>query len=201
MKIQTVFDADFAQFGRVLPGNHQELLELLKNTPMPEKGTIYCPSDKQLEREDIVNYYYKNIYGEMPIQIGYCNGHNQVLNCLEYHKGNEVNMANEDFILLLGSFFDIHNNQYDTKNVKAFLVPKGTAVEVYSTTLHYAPCGINGSGFKMIVILPKGTNVNTLSNKNDPTLRANNKWLLAHKDAPEAKQGAYVGLVGENIKI
>ena len=28
-----------------------------------------------------------------------------------------------------------------------------------------------------------------------------NKWLLAHPDAPEAAQGAYVGLVGENIDI
>ena len=32
-------------------------------------------------------------------------------------------------------------------------------------------------------------------------LFAANKWLLAHPDAPEAKNGAYVGLTGENIDI
>ncbi len=28
-----------------------------------------------------------------------------------------------------------------------------------------------------------------------------NKWLIAHKDAPEAENGAFVGLIGENITI
>ena len=28
---------------------------------------------------------------------------------------------------------------YDTSKVEAFLVPAGTAVEIYATTLHYAP--------------------------------------------------------------
>lgn len=28
-----------------------------------------------------------------------------------------------------------------------------------------------------------------------------NKWLLAHPDSAEAKAGAYVGLVGENVHI
>ena len=35
----------------------------------------------------------------------------------------------------------------------------------------------------------------------DKLLWARNKWLIAHPDASEAKQGAYVGLVGENITI
>jgi hypothetical protein len=32
-------------------------------------------------------------------------------------------------------------------------------------------------------------------------LWARNKWLIAHPDASEASQGAYVGLEGENISI
>ena len=28
-----------------------------------------------------------------------------------------------------------------------------------------------------------------------------NKWLLAHSESTEATQGAYVGIVGENIDI
>ena len=38
-------------------------------------------------------------------------------------------------------------------------------------------------------------------NEEDKWLRACNKWLLAHKDAAEASDGAYVGLTGENIDI
>ena len=124
-----------------------------------------------------------------------------MLNCLEYHKGNEINLANEDFILLLGRIFDIKDNKYDTKLVKAFKVPKGIPVEIYSTTLHYAPCGINGSGFRVLICLPKGTNVNKKLSDKDKMLWANNKWLLAHPESVEAKDGAYIGLVGENIRI
>ena len=32
-------------------------------------------------------------------------------------------------------------------------------------------------------------------------LRAANKWLIAHPDAPEAKKGAFVGLDGINIDL
>ncbi len=35
----------------------------------------------------------------------------------------------------------------------------------------------------------------------DKLLWAKNKWLLAHAESSEAAQGAYVGLVGENIDI
>lgn len=35
----------------------------------------------------------------------------------------------------------------------------------------------------------------------DNLLTARNKWLLAHADSSEAKQGAYVGLTGENINM
>ena len=32
-------------------------------------------------------------------------------------------------------------------------------------------------------------------------MTARNKWLLAHAEAPEAQNGAYVGLVGKNLDI
>jgi len=201
MEILSLRDPAFARYGRIVKGNFTRLLALLKKTPLPEEGTIYCPGDPKLEEKEIVSFFQKEVYGNMPVQVGYCNGHNQKLNCLEYHKGNEVNLANEDFILLLSSYFDIENGILDTKKVQAFRVPKGVAVEIYSTTLHYAPCGIAGSSFQVLVVLPKGTNVRPDRNPNDPTLWATNKWLLAHADAREAKAGAYVGLVGDNIEI
>lgn len=88
-------------------------------------------------------------YGEMPVQIGYCNGHNSKLNALEYHRDSEINVAATDMILMLGLLTDVEKDHtYDTSKVKAFLVPAGTAVEVYATTLHYAPCGVDGKGFQ-----------------------------------------------------
>ena len=46
----------------------------------------------------------------------------------------------------------------------------------------------------------EGWIIRTVSEE-DRRLRARNKWLLAHADSSEAKDGAYVGLKGENIDI
>ena len=32
-------------------------------------------------------------------------------------------------------------------------------------------------------------------------MTARNKWLLAHPDSDEAKNGAHIGLTGENIDL
>ena len=65
-----------------------------------------------------------------------------------------------DLVLLLGAEQDIQADYtYDTSLVEAFLVPAGTVIEVYATTLHYAPCTAEGeSGFRCVVVLPAGTN-------------------------------------------
>ena len=146
------------------------------------------------------------LYGGMPVQIGYCNGNNHKLNGLEYHRDSEVNIAVTDLILLIGSEQDIENGKYDTSKVEAFLVPAGTVIEVYATTLHYAPCHTNAAeGFCTAVVLPRGTNTEKPSvvqrGGEDALLWARNKWLLAHAASDEAAQGAYVGLAGENIDI
>lgn len=84
----------------------------------------------------------------------------------------------------------------------AFHVPAGVAVEVYATTLHYAPCNKGGRGFQVLVVLPKGTNTD-LKNEHregeDGHLTAVNKWLLGHPDGVAA--GQPLGLVGENLSI
>ena len=78
-------------------------------------------------------------------------------------------------------------------------------VEVYATTLHYAPCQVSEDGFRVAVVLPKGTNTDkpeyAPQNEEDKWMTARNKWLLAHAEADEAKNGAYVGLTGVNIDI
>ena len=208
MKILSVFDKEFAPYGQVVKGyDFAPLLEkLVEVSEKPADSVIYVPSVAELEALPVFAQLSNNYYGGMPIQIGYCNGTNTVLNCLEYHRDSEINVAADDAILLLARQDEIIDGKLDTACVKAFLVPKGTAVEVYATALHYAPCSAKlGDGFRVIVVLPKDTNTDkpeiTALNHEDTLLRARNKWLLAHADAPEAADGAYVGLTGENIDI
>lgn len=219
MDIKNVSDDDFKVYGRVLQGiNVGELLEEMERTPLPE-DVIYIPSDEALERLEAYRIMSDSVYGQMPVQIGYCNGHNQYLNALEYHRSSEINVAVTDMVLLLGRQQDIGENYtYDTSKVEAFFVPRGTAIEMYATTLHYAPCGVDGAGFKCVVVLPKGTNydLKPVTKQDcgqgqsarslcsdaecvceDRLLAAANKWLIAHKDA--GIEGAYCGLTGENI--
>lgn len=208
MKIYSVFDKEFVPYGQVVKG--YDVAPLLKKleeiSDVPADGTIYIPSDAELEALPVFEQFRDNQYGGMPIQFGYCNGTNTMLNCLEYHRDSEINIMADDVILLLAKEDEIVEGKLDTGCIKAFLVPKGTAVEVFATTLHYAPCSTKpGQGFRGIVVLPKGTNTDKPAisplNREDAMLFARNKWLLAHPDSPEAKDGAYIGLVGENIDI
>ena len=148
----------------------------------------------------------EHLFGGMPVQLGWCNGHNTKLNCLEYHRDSEFNLGTEDFILLLAKMDDITDGKLDTAKVKAFRAPAGTLVEVYATTLHYAPCHVDpAKGFRVLVALPQGTNTAKPEIKvdggDDAQLWACNKWLLAHPDSAEAAQGAVAALTGENIDI
>lgn len=207
MKIYSVTDKEFAPYGKVLGGYDTSCLmkALDETTPLPD-GVEYVMSEASLESTAIFGQLQNNAYGGMPIQLGWCNGHNTRLNCLEYHRDSELNIGLRDFILLVAKADDIIDGKLDTSKVKAFRSAAGQVVEVYETTLHYAPCSAKKSdGFKVVIALPKGTNgaMPNIAPKNDEDkrLRACNKWLLAHKDASEAGDGAYIGLTGENIDI
>ena len=208
MTILPISDPAFASYGKILEGyDTQELLRTLEAaTPLPQ-GVEYVPSQPELEALPLTSLLASNAYGGMPIQMGWCNGHNTKLNCLEYHRDSELNCGTEDFILLLARMDDIApDGTLDTGLVKAVRVPAGVLVEVYATTLHYAPCSAaKGAGFRVLVALPKGTNgprpdIQVL-NREDSMLWACNKWLLAHPESSEAAQGAPAVLRGENIDI
>ena len=179
MKIYPVTDPAFAPYGKILEGyDLAELLQVLKEkTPVPE-GTGYVASQPELEALPIAEELSLRAYGGMPIQLGWCNGHNTTLNCLEYHRDSELNCGVQDFILLLAKEDEIENGHLDTGKVKAFRVP---------------------------IALPRGTNGPkpeiTPKNGEDQLLWACNKWLLAHAESPEAAQGAPVRLDGVNIDL
>ena len=208
MKIYSVYDPAFKPYGQIVEGMNetvQEILAALAATPQPE-GVGYVPEDPTLQSLPAATEVSEHLYGGMPVQMGWCNGHNTKLNCLEYHRDSEFNLGTENFILLLAKQDEICDGVLDTAKVKAFWVPAGTMVECYATTLHYAPCHTDpAKGFRVLVALPKGTNTDkpyiTPMTPEDQLLWACNKWLLAHPDSSEASEGAAVRLEGENIDI
>lgn len=202
-------DSDaFRRYGRIVGGfNCSGLAEKMGATPLPEDGTVYVASDPELEKTPAASELAAEEFGGLPIQIGYCNGHNEKLNALEYHRSSEINFAVTDMILLVGSLQNVDpvKHTMDTSLVEAFHVPAGTMVELYATTLHYAPCGVAGSGFRVAVVLPRDTNLpleRKPSGKGESRLLfARNKWLIAHPDSGLQSENAFLGLTGENIDL
>ena len=206
MTIYSVFDPEFREYGKVLTGyDTSELVEAMKKVEMPSEGVAYEPWIDSLEACKIFGELGENAFGGMPIELGMCWGYNRSLNCLEYHRNSEINIGATDFVLLLAKQEKIIDGKLDTADVVAFEAPAGAVVEVYATSLHYAPCRVNEEGFRVAVVLPRNTNTalekRAEKDPEDKMLWARNKWLIAHPDASEAGQGAYVGLVGENISI
>ena len=206
MELINVCSPEFRPYGRVITGYDVDgLMKAMESTPLPE-DVVYGASVPELEALPIGAELSDGIYGQMEIQLGYCNGHNKKLNALEYHRDSEVNLAVTDLVLLLGRQQDIEEDfTYDTSKVKAFLVPAGTLVEVYATTLHYAPCQTEDSGFRCVVVLPRGTNTD-LDHKpqvkcgEEKLITARNKWLIGHEEGG-LDGGAWIGLKGENISL
>ncbi|KQU12931.1 hypothetical protein ASG61_13710 [Bacillus sp. Leaf75] len=201
-------DSKFKHYGKVINEyDFNELETYMDSLTIPQDQNVYVASVTEMENTIIKNQLQEAFYGEMSIQIGYCNGPNSTLNGLEYHKSSEINIAITDMVLLLGKVQEVENNVFHPNDVIAFFVPKGTAVELYSTTLHFAPCKVNNEGFKTIVILPKGTNDPLSTNiqkrtKEDELLFMKNKWLIAHPEREQLiNKGAHPGIKGENIKV
>ena len=209
IEILPVSDPAFAEYGAVwsdvdasLTGAITDALEVA--TPLPE-ATDYVPEDPAIQGLDAAAKLAPALFGGLPVQFGWCNGHNVKLNCLEYHRTSEFNLGVRDFVLLLAEQSDIVDGKLDTAAVKAFRVPAGVLVEVYATTLHYAPCQVSDEGFKVMVALPASTNLDApelpAAGGDAELLWASNKWLLAHPESAEAASGAPVRLTGTNISL
>ncbi len=207
MKIYPVSDPLFQAYGQVLEGyDTASLLAAMEEIPLPAQGTSYLPGIASLEACEIFTQLGQNAYGGMPIELGMCWGRNTKLNCLEYHRDSEINIGTGSFVLLLARKEELECGMLDTAKVRAFLVPAGVPVELYATTLHFAPCHLDEQiGFRVAVALPAGTNTEKPDirprNCEDLRLWARNKWLLAHPDSEQAKKGASIGLTGKNIDI
>ena len=81
MKIHSVYDPEFKRYGQVVTGLEdavQEILTALEATPLPE-GVGYVPTDSALQELPAATEISEHCYGGMPVQLGWCNGHNTKL--------------------------------------------------------------------------------------------------------------------------
>ena len=202
--MKKVTDPKFRKYGRVLDLKIPDLLERLGKTPLTDE-VVYVAAEPSLEAAAEFDAVRDSAFGGIPIQIGYCNGKNDTLNAIEYHRCSEINIAYQGAVLIVGCQQDIEDDfTYDTGKMEMFEVPAGCAVELYATTLHYAPCSLVKDGFQVAIVLAKGTNEEapkvTGDLGEDRLLAARNKWLIAHKESGLGEGGAFVGLKGGNLK-
>lgn len=208
IQVLPVTDESFNKYGRILDDkSFKDAIQYLEDTDIPGEGNIYVAHDKCFLNAIKKFSAIDNVFGNMPVQFGYCNGLNSKLNALEYHKSSEINIAATDLVLMLGKFDDIKDSKYNSNSLVAYYLPKGTTIELYPKVLHFAPCKVNDTGFRCGVILPNLTNVDfakaeTIIDNEDKYLFKTNKWLIAHPENTKVlAQGAFEGIIGKNIEI
>lgn len=208
MELICVTDPRFRRYGHVVKGYDTEKLhQLMLTMPLPEEGTQYVASVPELEALPIAKKLTEEALGGLDPQVGYVCGSGNKLNALEYHRSSEFNYAVTDLVLLLGMQQDIdpYGFTYDTSKVEAFHVPAGTMLEVYATTLHYAPCSYQGGKFQFVVVLPRGTNTPLGRASGDAgenrLITDKNKWLIAHPESGLDPEKVHMGLIGENLTV
>ncbi len=209
IQIHSVYDPEFNRFGEVLDvsefGGLIEYLEV--HTNVPSVGNEYVPHLAELGAVVSNLSVIHNTFGMVPLEYGYVNGNNSKLNALEFHKSSEINVCVTPLVLLLAHIEDIKDSMVHSSKVTAFYIPENTAIEVYSTTLHFSPCKVIDSGFKCAVILPYGTNMEFVSAKGNQGkysefLFKTNKWLLNHPENTRMVElNAISAIRGENIEI
>ena len=206
LPIESALSPAFRPYGRVVPFDAAALITACEQAaPMPNSGVCYEPSLPALEALPDFARVQSALRGEGACQIGCCWGYNTQLGCLEYHRASEHLIAVSDVVLLVAPLQAMEGFTLPAGQVQAFYVPQGTTVEVYATTLHYAPCQASGEGFRAIIVLPRGTNHPMTGPRpadgDGPLLWAKDKWLIAHPADAAVTDGAYPGIMGENITV
>ena len=206
LPLYSVLDPEFRRYGRVLSGDTAELAKALDTCAIPEEGNCYHASEPVLEKVGLMKDMKRIVFGDMPIEAGFCNGRGYTLNAMEYHKCSEVNFSTTGAVLLLGLPEQLDDGKFDSADAVGFYLPADILAEVFPLVLHFAPCRVREEGFRCLVILEKGTNepldsVNTAAPGEEKLLWMRNKWLTCHPDSPQKEEGAFVGISGENLTL
>lgn len=202
LALYDVKDPAFARYGRIVDMDTEDILRVADTLPIPRGSVKYLPYLAEFEALPIHAEICERIFGTLPSQTGYCYGECHTLNATEWHHSSELNVAITPLILILGKRADIRDGVLSSADMKAFYLPRGTAVEVYADTTHYCPIQVEEGGFGAVVALPKDTNTPLDMPVSDPLLFAKNKWLIAHGEAQHLlAKGAKAAIVGENYTV
>lgn len=207
--IKSVSDPEFATFGTVHPHIRvPQMREHLYSTRQMPAEEVYEPcADDLMDMEEAI-FFKQFAYGETACQIGYYSGFGSKLNALEYHKCSEMLVEFEPCVLILGHIWDVKDYTIEAAKLELFYVPADTCVEVYATSLHFAPCMATAAGVRQVVCQTATTNTDlhhpermTEDGENRMLLQRN-KWVLIHPEAaanfgPNAVQG----ILGKNISV
>ncbi len=203
--IKGITNKSFSKYGRIITGyDFTEAISYVeKKTPVPEEGSLCVNTADTMEELEIAKELKYNFWGELDIQLGYCNGMNSKLNYLEYHKSSELLVAVTDLIIFLGRVQDIKEGQYESSRSEAFFIPEGVAIELYCSTLHSMPCRMETRGYRAVIALPLGTNTALKDRKKQEALLfSKNNWRIAHAEAFEyVNNEKQVGIAGDNMEI
>lgn len=198
MQILKVTDEAFRPYGKVITGiDVSDIIRAMEKTPCPKDDVVYVASEADLEvcgsaKQISDSLVRRNADPDWLLQRKQLSSE-----CSGISPRQRDQRSGDRYDPDPGKGAGYHTEQtYDSSKMEAFLVPAGTVIEVYATTLHYAPCNVAESGFKAVVVLPKGTNTDldpyTKATKEDEMLFARNKWLLSH---PEANiEGSVAGI-------
>lgn len=202
LRLYPVTDPAFRSYGRVIEADTADMVARMEQIPMPEAGAKYVASEESLEAAPMAAFIRRELFGGVPTQIGFCWGQSNRLNALEWHTCHEINLPATDLVLLLALRSDYRDGVLPAEKVVGFYVPRGTLIEVYSTSLHYCPCQVEAGGFRCLVALVKDTNTARPGGAEDPLLFACNKWLIAHEENTALiARGAVSGIRGENYTV
>lgn len=202
-------DPAFKPYGEPVPGDWAAMVRALEeHAPVPEAGVAYVASHPPLEASPDAALIRGLVFGGTDVQIGYCSGRNATMNGLEYHKASEMLVAADDLVLFLALRGQLaagpNGPSIDSGAAMGLFVRRAQAVELYSGTMHLAPCRLSAAGFRAAIVLPRGTNeaYEGAIPAGDPLLRKKNKWILAHPERkPLIDQGVLPLLGGPNREL
>ena len=158
MKIYSVYDPEFKPYGQIVEGlanTIQEILLVRRRLPRGRCGIragIQTSAGAVRHGGDQRALLRRDARG-----AGLVNGHNTTPELSGIPPTANSIWVRRISVLLLARQEEIEDGVLDTEKVKAFRVPAGVLVEVYATTLHYAPCHLTKLGASAMVACPWGT--------------------------------------------
>lgn len=205
--ILPVNDPAFLQYGIIYKQyDLAEVNTVMKTQTVPKLGATYLESIAELEETKAIKAIGRDIYANMPIVAGATLGHSTTFTAFEYHQCSEVNIMIDDVIMVLAKRQTLEHQGYidPNKDAAMFYVPAGTVIELYNDTLHYTPLEVWSKGYKVVVIVTKGTNKPLPKDFHSNNLRVvkQGKFQIVHASRKDKVALGYdVALSGELISV